>query len=70
VDGDAVAVGAIAQTRMACTDDARSELETRYLAALARVTTARVGGGSPAILTLSGPDETLVFDRLEKKKPN
>jgi len=70
VDGDAVAVGAIAQTRMACTDDARSELETRYLAALARVTTARVGGGSPATLTLSGPDETLVFDRLEKKKPN
>jgi heat shock protein HslJ len=71
VAGDAVAIGAVAQTRMACTDDARSELETRYLGALARVTTARLGDGPSATLTLSGPKETLVFARLEKKKkPN
>jgi len=70
VAGDAFAVGGITQTRMACVDVARTDLESRYLRALARVETARLGDGPSATLTLSGPDETLVFNRLGKKQPD
>jgi heat shock protein HslJ len=64
IDGDTVAFGAIAQTLMACTDDARTELETRYLAALEEVGGSRLDGET---LTLMGDTVTLQFTLLPKK---
>lgn len=64
VDGSSVVFGTIAQTLMACTDDARTELESRYLAALEGVTGAKLGGET---LTLIGADVTLQFVLLPKK---
>lgn len=70
IDGTNIAIGAIATTLMACADDATTNLETRFLAALEKVTTAELSDGTPATLTLSGPDETLNFTIVEKKAAN
>ena len=71
VDGTEIGIGSITHTMMACDDDARNQLETRYLAALEKVTTAKLGGaGELRTLTLGGPDETLKFTIVEKKKAN
>ena len=71
VDGSAISIDTISQTLIACDDDARNRLETRYLAALEKVTTAKVGGtGDLTTLTLSGPDESLRFTIVEKKAAN
>ena len=70
VDGTDITIGTIAQTLMACADPARTELESRFLAALENVTTAKPGGVDPRTLTLSGPDETLNFTIIEKKAAN
>ena len=68
VDGPDISIDRISQTLMACDDDARNQLETRYVAALEKVTTAKVGGaGELKTLTLSGPDETMRFTIIEKK---
>ena len=64
IDGDSITFGTIAQTLMACTDDARTELETRYLAALEEVTGSKLGAET---LTLSGGDVSLQFVLLPKK---
>ena len=64
IDGDSVTFGTIAQTLMACTDDARTELETRYLAALEEVTGSTLSGET---LTLAGGDVSLQFVLLPKK---
>jgi len=71
VAGSDLSIDAISSTEVACADAARTRLETRYLAALARVTTVQVDGpsGSPT-LTLSGPDETLRFSLVDKKSAN
>jgi heat shock protein HslJ len=71
VDGTDVSVGSITSTRMACVDERRTELENRYLAALGKVTTAKPGGAAELrTLTLTGPDETLLFTFVEKKSAN
>jgi heat shock protein HslJ len=71
VDGPDIGIGSISHTMMACDDDARNQLETRYLQALEKVTTAKVGGAAELrTLTLSGPDETLRFTIVEKKAAN
>ena len=71
VDGSDLSIDRISQTLMACDDDARNQLETRYLAALEKVTTAKVGGPADLrTLTLSGPDETLKFTIIEKRAAN
>lgn len=71
VDGSAITIGSIVSTKMACTDDARTRLETRYFAALENVTTAELGGTADlSTLTLSGPDETLKFTIVAKKTAN
>jgi heat shock protein HslJ len=71
VDGTDIGIDSISHTMMACDDDARNQLETRYLAALEKVTTAKVGGAAALrTLTLSGPDETLKFTIVEKKAAN
>ena len=64
IDGESVAFGTIAQTLMACTDDARTELETRYLAALEEVSGSTVTGDT---LTLTGDTVTMQFVLLPKK---
>jgi heat shock protein HslJ len=64
IDGDSVEFGTIAQTLMACTDDARTELETRYLAALEEVSGSTLSGDT---LTLTGDSVTLQFTLLPKK---
>jgi heat shock protein HslJ len=64
IDGDSVEFGTIAQTLMACTDDARTELETRYLAALDEVSGSTLTGDT---LTLTGDSVTLQFTLLPKK---
>ena len=70
VDGTGIRIHDITQTLMACDDDARNRLETRYIAALGKVTTAKRGAGVLDTLTLSGPDETLTFTIVEKKTTN
>jgi len=71
VDGPDIGIDTISHTMMACDDDARNQLETRYLAALEKVTTAKVGGAADLrTLTLSGPDETMKFTIVEKKAAN
>ena len=64
IDGDSVEFGTIAQTLMACTDDARTELETRYLAALEEVSGSTL---TDETLTLTGDSVTLQFTLLPKK---
>ena len=64
IDGDSVEFGTIAQTLMACTDDARTELETRYLAALEEVSGSTL---TDETLTLTGDSVTLHFTLLPKK---
>ena len=54
----------IAQTLMACTDDALTDLETRYLAALQASTTGTVDGEN---LTLASADTTLEFTLLPQQ---
>lgn len=64
IDGDSVEFGTIAQTLMACTDDTRTELETRYLAALEQVSGSTLADDT---LTLTGDSVTLQFTLLPKK---
>jgi heat shock protein HslJ len=64
IDGDVVAIGPLVQTRMACLDERRTDLERRYIAALESVTETRLGG---EILTLTGPDVSLRYTLLPKK---
>jgi heat shock protein HslJ len=64
IDGDTVAFGTIAQTLIACTDDSRNELESRYLAALEEVSGSTLGDDT---LTLTGEAVTLQFTLLPKK---
>ena len=64
IDGDSVSFGTIAQTLMACTDDARTELEARYLAALEEVSGSTLTGDT---LTLTGDTVTMQFVLLPKK---
>ena len=64
IDGDSVSFGTIAQTLMACTDDARAELEARYLAALEQVSGSTLADDT---LTLTGDSVTLQFTLLPKK---
>ena len=54
----------IAQTLMACADDALTDLETRYLAALQASTTGTVDGER---LTLGSADTTLEFTLLPQQ---
>jgi hypothetical protein len=49
---------------MACVDDAKTALETRYLASLETVDTARLGG---EILDLSGDGVSLRYELTPKK---
>jgi heat shock protein HslJ len=63
-DGDEVAVGPLVQTRMACADERRTDLERRYIAALESVSGSRLAGET---LTLTGPEVTLRFTLLPKK---
>jgi heat shock protein HslJ len=63
IDGDTIALGPMAQTRMSCGEE-RDALETRYLAALSAVTGSTLGGD---ILTLSGDEVSLRFTLLPKK---
>ncbi|GAB3605845.1 hypothetical protein GCM10027413_12540 [Conyzicola nivalis] len=70
IDGTDVSIGTLTSTMMACEDDGRTQLETRYFAALETVTTSKLGGGDPATLTLSGPDASLMFTIIEKRAAN
>jgi heat shock protein HslJ len=70
LDGTGIRIGALMSTKMACADDARTRLESRYLAALEAVTSSQLGSGDPATLTLTGPDATLQFTGVAKKSPN
>lgn len=54
-----ISFGEIGSTRMACTDDALTEIENRYLPALGEVTKAELSGG---MLVLTGTDIELHFD--------
>jgi heat shock protein HslJ len=54
----------IAQTLMACADDALTDLEARYLAALQSSTTGTVDGET---LTLSSPETSLEFTLLPRQ---
>lgn len=56
--GDVIAISQLGMTEMACPDPGVMELETAYLAALARVTAATRSGER---LTLAGPGIELVF---------
>lgn len=60
-DGGTLYFAPIAQTLMACTDDALTDLETRYLAALQASTSGTVDGDQ---LTLSSDEATLQFTLL------
>lgn len=46
VDGDSIAIGPLASTKMACTDEAASAQETAFLAALQAATTFEVRGST------------------------
>ncbi|WP_411700551.1 META domain-containing protein [Conyzicola sp.] len=70
IDGTDIGIGTLTSTMMACEEDARTQLETRYFAALETVTTSKLGGGDPAALTLSGPDASLMFTIIEKRAAN
>jgi heat shock protein HslJ len=70
LDGTGIRIGALMSTKIACADDARTRLESRYLAALQAVTSSQLGSGDPATLTLTGPDATLQFTGVAKKSPN
>ena len=70
IDGTDISIGTLTSTMMACEEDGRTELETRYFAALETVTTSKRGGGDPATLTLSGPDASLMFTIIEKRAAN
>jgi heat shock protein HslJ len=72
IDGDSVTFGLLARTLMACADDRRNALEVRYLAALEAVTGASLTEAAPAgdTLTLTGPDATLRFTLVPKKRVN
>jgi len=68
VSGSDITIDTVTSTKMACTDDSRTRLETRYFQALEKVTTAEVGGTSDlATLTLRGPDETMKFTIVARK---
>lgn len=68
VDGSDITIDTITSTKMACTDDDRTRLETRYFQALEKVTTAELGGTAElSTLTLRGPDETLKFTIVARK---
>ena len=70
VDGSDISIDSIHQTLMACDDDSRNRLETRYMAALENVSQSKLGGTDPETLTLSGPDASLRFTVIEKKAAN
>jgi len=70
VDGDVLSIDSIHQTLMACEDDSRNTLETRYMAALENVSQSKLGGTDPETLTLSGPDASLRFTIIEKRAAN
>jgi heat shock protein HslJ len=55
----AIAIGAMSMTEMACQPDEVNQLESAYVAALARVTTARSDG---EVLTLTGTGVELSFE--------
>ncbi|MFA9444224.1 META domain-containing protein [Egicoccus sp. AB-alg6-2] len=59
LDGDAIEVGGLGGTEMAC-EQPLMEVERRYLDALAGVDTVTVEGD---VLTLTGPDARLLYDR-------
>jgi heat shock protein HslJ len=63
-DASSVTFGPLASTLMACVDDTKTALETRYLAALESVGTARLGG---EILDLSGDGVSLRYELTPKK---
>ncbi|GAB2449851.1 heat shock protein HslJ [Conyzicola lurida] len=63
-DASSVTFGPLASTLMACVDDTKTALETRYLAALESVASARLGG---EILDLSGDGVSLRYELTPKK---
>jgi heat shock protein HslJ len=63
-DASSVTFGPLASTLMACVDDTKTALETRYLAALEAVDSARLGG---EILDLSGDGVSLRYELTPKK---
>lgn len=67
VDGAALSFSPLASTRMACVDDGRNSLETRYLAALASITDAN---RTDDVLSLSGGDVALRYELQAKKTVN
>lgn len=69
-EGSDVSISTLTSTMMACEEEARMELETRYFAALEKVTAAKLGGGELETLTLTGPEESLKFTIIEKKAAN
>ena len=69
-DGSDISISTLTSTMMACDDDTRTQLETRYFAAHEKVTTAKLGGGELKTLTLTGPDESLKFTIIEKRAAN
>jgi heat shock protein HslJ len=58
-DGASVTFGPLASTLMACEEEAKTEIESRYLAALEAVDTSKLGADT---LTLTGPDVSLQYD--------
>lgn len=65
VDGEAIAVGHLGATQMACEPE-QMALEERFLDALGQVDRARIGDGS-LVLHFGEPGQELVLSRIEPK---